>query len=479
MRQGRRDEMEQAINRAIGNTESAGASRAPLCVGLERTLLRGTSAGEVLIQLLRANPAALLMTPIWALKGREHLASQAAARVNVDAAAFAYDEGLVDRLRQLAAKRQIVLCTRADADVAQVVAAHLGLFDGVIATTRAGINAGARKREAIARHFGESGIEYVGNEPGDLPAQRVAAWPLGSDLAAQRRSSLGEWVKAIRIEQWAKNVLLFVPLLAAHQFSNWHAWFQALLAFLAFGLCASSHYIVNDLRDLQVDRNHPRKKMRMFASGAVSVSAGLIASPLLLLAAAIIAVWIGWPFAALLAAYFVATNLYTFWLKRVPILDALVLAGLYTLRILAGAAAVEVVPSFWLLAFSMFFFLSLALAKRHSEMGELGGANGYSVLPGRGYRQEDDITLISQGAASGYAAVLVLAFFINSEEVKAQYSHPEVIWLVCPLLLYWVNKLWLNSQRREILEDPVVWALTNRVSRAIFILCGVLVIAAI
>ena len=467
------------MNGAKGDPGSVGPGQVPLCVGLEHTLLRGTSTGEVLIQLLCVNPAALFMVPIWAMKGRERLASEAAARVDIDAAAFAYDERLVDRLRQLAAERQLALCTRADSEVAESVAAHLGLFSTVMASTSSGINAGARKREAMCRHFGDSGFEYVGNEPGDLPAQRVASCSLGQDPPAQRKWSPGSWLKAIRIEQWVKNVLLFVPLLAAHQFSNWQAWFQALLAFLAFGLCASSHYIVNDLRDLQADRRHPRKRMRMFASGVVPVTTGLIASPLLLLLAAAIAVWLGWPFAALLGAYFVATNLYTFWLKRVPILDVLVLAGLYTLRILAGAAAVEVVPSFWLLAFSMFFFLSLALAKRHSEMSELGAKNGYEVLPGRGYRQEDDITLISQGAASGYAAVLVLAFYINSEEVRAQYSHPEIIWLVCPLLLYWVNKLWLNSQRREILEDPVVWALTNRVSRAIFLLCGVLVLAAI
>ncbi|MEP6779845.1 MAG: hypothetical protein ABJC26_08150, partial [Gemmatimonadaceae bacterium] len=168
---------------------------------------------------------------------------------------------------------------------------------------------------------------------------------------------------------------------------------------------------------------------------------------------------------------------YTFWLKRVPLLDTLVLAGLYTLRILAGAAAIAVIPSVWLLSFSMFLFLSLALAKRHSELIEME-ANTSSTIPGREYRAGDLHILISQGSASGYSAVLVLALYINSDTVRAQYRHPEVIWLICPLVLYWINKLWLNSQRREIYDEPIVWAIRNRVSRGIAIVSVLLLLLA-
>ena len=450
-----------------------------LCVGLTGTVLKGDCLGDVLLQLLQQRPGSLLKLPIWAFLGRRNFEKEVVARVRFDASRLAYNQPVVRQLGSLAKKRQLVLCTGTDSQLATVIAEHLGFFHRVIGSSGRRTLRGTYKHDVLCQQFGATGFEYVGNERGDPPDHSLAVQELAEGRRTTWRSTMWAWLRAIRFEQWTKNLLVFLPLLAAHQFLNWQAWQQAALAFISFSLCASSHYIVNDLSDLYADRSHPRKRGRMFASGMVSVWAGMLASPALLLVSVAIALQLGSLFVALLAGYYLATTLYTFWFKRIPLLDVLILAGLYTLRILAGAAAVRVVPSFWLLAFSMFFFLSLALAKRHSEMSELNLAGEKDFIPGRGYRAEDKVTLISQGAASGYAAILVLAFYINSEEVTVQYSQPEVIWLICPLLLYWVNKLWLNSQRREILEDPVVWALTNRVSRAILVLCGLLILAAI
>jgi 4-hydroxybenzoate polyprenyltransferase len=287
-----------------------------------------------------------------------------------------------------------------------------------------------------------------------------------------------DYAKQLRLHQWLKNALLFVPLLASQKFTDSGAIAASIAAFVAFGLCASSVYVLNDLMDLPADRRHPRKKDRPFASARIPVEHGVVLIPGLLIAGFLLALFLPWAFVGVLALYYFVTLNYNLWAKNIAVLDTLVLAGLYTLRIIAGAAAISVVPSFWLLAFSMFFFLSVAMAKRYSELvnTDLGDDD---TIPGRQYRRIDLSTIMSEGAASGYAAVIILALYINSDEVAANYSHPEVIWLTCPLLLYWVNKLWLNTQRKEMTDDPLVWALENRVSRGIAVMCTLLLVIAI
>lgn len=289
---------------------------------------------------------------------------------------------------------------------------------------------------------------------------------------------IAPYLRLIRPHQWVKNVLVFLPLLAGIDATRLHLMVPASLAFIAFSLVASAGYVANDLYDVSADRRHPRKRMRPIASGAVPSNHALALIPLLLLAGFVIAYKISNLFMLVLFVYLVGTSLYSFWLKRVPLLDAIVLAGLYTTRVLAGAAAISVVPSPWLLSFCMFFFLSLALAKRHSEMLETDDTDLPGMIPGRGYRPHDLSTLISLGSASGYAAILVLALFIDSSAVRLQYRHPELIWLICPLALYWISKLWLNSARHEIKVDPVIWAITNRVSVAIAALSVLLLLLA-
>jgi 4-hydroxybenzoate polyprenyltransferase/phosphoserine phosphatase len=476
--------------------EHDASDRVPLVVDLDGTLLRTDSLWEGLVALLKRRPWHALRAPFWIPGGKAAFKSKVAEQISLDVSNLPYDTALYTRLRQLHGVQPLILCTGADSRFAHAIALHLGLFDSVIAT-HDGVNlTGLAKAKALVSRFGDRGYDYVGNDLPDVAvfANARHAWVVNPTPSLRRRlgelanlelvieaapdSRFASYLRALRPVQWVKNLLVFVPLLATLESATASAFARSFGVFFAFGLVASSVYVLNDLLDLSADRQHPRKRRRPWAAGLLPLqhAFALIA---LLLSSGVALAWLVSPLvAALLAFYWLCTNLYSFWLKRVPLLDTLVLAGLYTIRILTGAAAIGVVPSVWLLSFSMFFFLSLALAKRHAELLESGDGTTERAIPGRGYRPEDLTVLVSQGSASGYAAVLVLALYIDSGGVREHYRHPEVIWLICPLVLYWINKLWLNSQRREISDDPVIWALTNRVSRAIAVLSlGLLLVA--
>jgi 4-hydroxybenzoate polyprenyltransferase len=287
----------------------------------------------------------------------------------------------------------------------------------------------------------------VGPSPGP-------ATPSAAPLARLRDA-----VRALRLHQWSKNVLVFLPLLAAHKALEPELLFRTLLAFLAFGLVASGHYVLNDLLDLEADRRHARKRNRPFASGALPASAGVALVPALLAAGVAVALLLPRGFQAVLAGYLAATSAYSLALKRVVILDVLLLAGLYTSRMFAGAFAADVPVSEWLASFSMFLFLSLALLKRASEIVETAQA-----LHGRGYLASDREPIFGMGVASGYLAVLVLALYVSSNEVRLLYSHPGWLWALCPLVLYWVSRLWIRAHRGEVRDDPVLFALRDPAS---------------
>lgn len=309
-----------------------------------------------------------------------------------------------------------------------------------------------------------------------LPPASSAGQPARAPAAAWRR--LRSLLRALRVHQWAKNLLLFVPLVAAHRVLEPSRVVQALLAFVSFSLCASSVYVVNDLVDLEADRRHPSKRQRPFASGELPVRAGLWLAPLLLGAGVAVALaLLPLPFSALLGAYFATTLAYSLYLKQVPMLDVLVLAGLYTVRIFGGSLAVGVPTSDWLFTFSMFLFLSLALVKRLSELRRLR-LSQQEAAPGRGYRTEDYELLGSLGVASGWLSVLVLALYITSREVTVLYRHPERLWLLCPLMLYWLGRVWLLAHRGEVDEDPLVFALRDKVSYGAGLLAAAVVVVA-
>jgi 4-hydroxybenzoate polyprenyltransferase len=284
-------------------------------------------------------------------------------------------------------------------------------------------------------------------------------------------------VRALRPHQWAKNVLVFVPLLTAHQLGETGALLAAGWAFLAFGFCASSVYLLNDMLDLDADRLHPRKSKRPFAAGQISLLYGFALTPLLLLGAFAIAASLPVEFFACLAAYYVLTLAYSFHLKRILMLDTICLAALYTSRIVAGAAAVSVTLSFWLLLFSVFLFLSLALVKRYAELEGMRRRQQLKAA-GRGYHIEDLPVLQSFGAAAGYLSVLVLALYINSPEVAELYTRPKVIWFLCALMLYWISRIWMKTHRGEMHDDPVIYALRDRISLGIGVLVAITVVVA-
>jgi 4-hydroxybenzoate polyprenyltransferase len=279
--------------------------------------------------------------------------------------------------------------------------------------------------------------------------------------------------RALRPHQWTKNGLVVVPLLAAHHLDRPAAVLASLIAVGAFCLCASSVYVLNDLLDLEADRAHPRKCKRPFAAGELPLSAGVVMAPVLLILAFGLGTFLSDSFIAVLACYYALTAAYSLFLKGKVLLDALVLACLYTLRIVAGAAAVEVPLSFWMLLFSIFLFLSLALVKRYAELDGLQ-KQGQLQAAGRGYEVSDLPILQSLGCASGYLSVLVLALYVNSPEVDALYRHPTIIWTLCVPLLFWISRVWMTAQRGGMHDDPVVFALKDPLSIGIGCL-GVLI----
>lgn len=467
----------------------------PLCVDMDGTLVRTDLLLESALALLKRNPLYLLLFPVWLSRGRAFLKHQIAVRAKVDVTTLPYDARVLDLLQISRGRQPMLLCTASDQILANAVAAHIGSFAGVFASDGTRNLSGRHKASALVEAYGERGFDYVGNEARDLPIWQHARRAFvvnASQSVAIRAGNLSEiagifprepanwrtWLKALRLHQWLKNVLVFVPLLAAHKLLQPIALVQTLAAFVIFGVCASGVYVLNDLLDLGADRAHPRKRKRPFASGQLPLATGLVVAPLLTIVAFVAAYALAPRFALVLLGYYILTLAYSFYLKRIAMLDVLVLAGLYTLRIIAGGAAIEVGLSFWLLALSVFLFLSLALVKRYTEV-VAPPSNGYEQVEGRGYATSDASLLASLGGTSGYLSVLVLALYIDSTASAALYRHPQWLWLMCPLLLYWISRVWIIAHRGAMNDDPVVFAVTDNVSRAVVVLCALVALLAI
>ena len=292
-------------------------------------------------------------------------------------------------------------------------------------------------------------------------------------------NTLKNWAQALRLHQWVKNCLIFVPLVAAHRLTDVTLLAQGMLAFLCFGLCASSVYILNDLLDLTDDRHHKAKRHRPFASGALAIRSGLIAFPMLLvLAFSLALISLPWTFAAVLGTYYVLTLLYSLLLKRLMALDVIALAMLYTLRVFAGGAALQLTLTFWLLAFAMFLFLSLALAKRFAELRDALERGRTGKTRGRDYDPHDLEMIASLGAAAGYQSVMVLALYLREQSTITLYANPDIMWLACPILLFWITRVWMLTHRGQMHEDPVVFAARDWISQIAGVLFGLTFLAA-
>jgi 4-hydroxybenzoate polyprenyltransferase len=453
----------------------------PLCVDLDGTLVKSDTFVDSLMVLARRHPTAFLRTPLWVIKGKAHLKSQVASLVTLDVAHLPYNRPLLNYLRdEHAAGRKLYLATGADRILARSVAAHLGIFEDVMASDGTVNLTGKSKLQHLQQRFPDDGFDYIGNALPDLPllqgAQRamIANPDLRLNGALKRRNIkvsrrfldrsglLVALAKALRVHQWAKNLLVFLPLLLAHSL-HLAPVMTAVAAFFCFSLTASATYIFNDLLDLEPDRVHLNKRKRAFAAGDLSVTAGLGISFLLAAVALITAAYLPRTFLIYLLIYLVTTLAYSLALKRIVLVDVVILSSLYTIRMLAGSAATHTPVSPWLAAFSIFLFLSLAMVKRFSELQNLH-ARGANPSNARGYLLSDIEQLRSFGTSSAYASIVIFALYINGRDVTALYHHPNRMWLMTPLMILWISRVWLLASRGLLDEDPVVFALTDRMS---------------
>ncbi|MBI5531255.1 MAG: UbiA family prenyltransferase [Deltaproteobacteria bacterium] len=448
----------------------------PLCVDLDGTLVTTDTLGESVVLLLRRLPWLCFLLPLWLLGGRAAFKAAVADRVSLDPAALPYRHDLLKALRFSRDKgRKLVLATAADLRIAQSVADHLGIFDAVHGSQGARNLKASEKGDLLCATYGKGGFDYVGDSTADAPIFALAAqgYLVGATRGAiaaanglasvkvlsRRPSLLRAIVKELRLHQWSKNALVVVPLVLAPGAPNTPMLVRAMLAFLSFSCCASAGYVLNDLLDMGADRAHPTKRNRPFASGALPVLMGVPLLVALLGASFGLAGAFSSPsFVVMLGLYFAGTLSYSLFFKRKLMLDVLMLAGLYTHRILSGGVATGVHVSAWLLGFSMFIFTSLAFAKRFIE---LRGMTTDDTIENRGYSRTDLEMVTSMGTASGYIAALVFMLYVESAAVRASYREPTLLWLVLPILLYWLGRIWLLAGRGKMQDDPVKFALKD------------------
>lgn len=470
----------------------------PLCVDLDGSLLKGDSLDELMAINLRSNPKNLLKSISELTKGRAAFKMALAEPFNFEVDKWPLHDHVIREIERAKGEgRRVYLVTGAPPKIAKAVVERWKYFDGFFASNSTVNLTGDAKGKVLESEFGYRGFDYIGNELKDLRVWSRArkAFVIGSKrlfhlasregkekavLLVESRSvvsKLKSILKVVRVHQWVKNILVFLPAVTAHKILSGEVFLEGLTAFFCFSFLASAVYVLNDILDLQADRSHSHKRFRPFASGDLSLRTGVLLIPLFLILAVMLALNLSATFQEWAVAYFALTTAYSFWLKRLVILDVIVLASLYTLRILAGGAATYILVSEWLLAFSMFFFLSLAFIKRYSEIKD-SEEEAKSSLRARGYIKEDSSVVQVLGCVSGYLSVLVLALYINHGGVTELYPHPRRLWLACPLLLYWITHLWLIAHRGQIHSDTVVFAAKEKVTYVVaFLLAIVLILA--
>ena len=444
----------------------------PLVVDLDGTLCRTDTLWETFFAAWRMHWWLPLIAPFWLIVGRTRLKSRLAEITLPTINSLPWNASEIDALKVARANgRKCVLATAAHETIANACAAELGLFDQVLASSDSVNFKGRTKANQLVAKFGVGGFDYIGDSRADLPVWASAAKkysasnlvPLGGERlgAPQTESSLSAWIRLLRVRHWVKNVLVFVAPVAAHAWANAAGWQAVTLTFFAFCAVCSGVYVLNDLFDLASDRTHPSKRKRPLAAGVLSLASAFVVSLLLLTGGMAIA-WMAGPLVAAVVATYVAVNaLYTMQLKRVPVFDVFCLAGLYTLRIVAGAAAVMVPLSTWLVAFSVFAFLSLALLKRAADISRLGSDD---KLPGRGYSGRDAAFVNGFGVSAAIAACLVLSLYVASDQVAAIYAEPLWLWGLAVVVLLWLARMWRMAMNGTMDDDPVLFATRDGVS---------------
>lgn len=453
------------------------ASLLPLCVDLDGTLVTTDTLIESFLKLFKKQPTIAAPALGWLMHGKAHLKTQIDQRSSIAVADLPYHQAVLHYLREEKDRgRKIILVTASPQRLAEQVAQHAGVFTEVIATKQTN-NSGKNKAAKLIERFGVRGYAYVGNSLVDLPVWAAAA--SGSIVSSNKRliaragavttiehvfagsvPSGPVWLAALRSKQWIKNLLIFVPLIAAHRVTDLNLVVSVIIAFGAFAAAASSVYLTNDLLDLEADRHHPTKKTRPLAAGKIPLLAAISTVPILLLISGGLAWMLPSRFMVLLIIYLGLTVAYSLRLKRVVLIDVFILSVLYTIRIFAGAAAIMVPVSSWLTAFALFFFLSLAMVKRFAELRRLKKSERKHAQ-GRGYVTNDAPLLSQFGVTSGVISAVILALYISSPEINSLYRGPELLWLLIPLLLFWIGRVWFLAHRGNLDEDPTMFAVKD------------------
>ena len=473
-------------------TAAETVSDVPLCVDLDGTLLRSDMLLETLLVLIKSQPYVLILLPFWLFKGKANLKSQIANRIDFDCSHVPLNEDVLEFVRSERGHRKLYLVTGTNQELAQGIADRIGVFDEVMGSTPELNLTNHRKRALLEQRFGKDGFDYIGNDEDDLnvwPSARKALVVSTADSIAIHsavefdrvfetpKTGLRDYLSLLRVHQWSKNGLLAVPFCLDHRMQDASGALSVALAFVAMSLLASATYILNDMLDLHSDRQNATKSKRVLASGKMPIMRGVQVIMALVLGFFCISLLLPPLFNAVMLIYLITTLTYTFLLKKKAVIDVISLAALHTLRVIAGTVVIQAAFSFWLLGFSMFIFFSLACAKRVAELINLQQA-GREATVGRDYRVADIPVMLASGVSTGFISVMVVALYINSDKVLTLYSNPMILWLLCPLLMYWIGRIWLRTARGEMHEDPIVFALRDKVSLLTVLLLGNIVFVA-
>ena len=466
-----------------------------LYVDLDGTLIKSDVSFESLLELLKANLFYLALIPIWLSRGLAYLKHQIAQRVEIPLSHLPLNQEFWQYLQEQKNQgRRLVLISASNERLVGAVGDYLQVFDDVIGSDATHNLKAGNKLARIQALSGKQPFAYAGNSAADIAVWAKAdqailvncepslanGWSDPDEILhfdSPEKTTKLLW-QAMRPHQWLKNGLVFLPLLLAHQLQDFTALLQVLVAFASFCCCASSVYLLNDLVDLHNDRLHRSKCHRPFASGQLPLLVGFVAGPLLLLLAFALALYLPASFAGILLLYWFITTTYSLYLKKLFLIDVAVLAILYTLRIYAGAAAVELYASFWLVSFSLCLFFGLAIVKRVTEL-VLRDNESDELLGGRAYNMSNMELLTTLGTIASALAVFVFVVYINDDATRELYSNPMLLWLVCPLLIVLLGRIWRFARRGDLHEDPLVFAISDHPSQAMVALCGLIIWLAI
>ncbi len=477
------------------NNPGSDAQIFPLCVDLDGTLVNTDTFIESLIGNLN-NLAVLIRIPGWLLQGKAKVKAKLAGQTKLNPALLPFNKNLLNYLsQQKASGRRLVLVTAANERIAEAISRHLGLFDEVISSNESTNLRGKEKAKLLVERFGNRRFSYVGNDRTDLHtwahaytailvnapdsvAKRAANFTTIEERFTDRPNKTKALLRMLRPYQWVKNILVFVPIITSAALSNLNAWFSALMMFIAFCSTASAIYVINDLYDLDADRQHPSKRKRPLASGALPIAIGFVMIPILLIVGLTFAIATRVPVVVpLLICYAACSIAYSIKLKTMPLVDIFTLALLYSIRLISGGEATGYHVSPWLMAFAGFLFLNLAIIKRVAEL-KIVIKSGDQQICRRSYRTEDLLVIQTFGIASGFISSLVLALYIQSYTAVSLYANPQALWLIVPIILFWQCRLWLSTSRGHMHDDPIVYAAKDWVTWLVGIFTILILLAA-